>query len=667
MAMLALVLSLSASGLHSHIYRPLSQPAAMYHPVRMSVRTAEQRDVYSGAKDTPNSLADALRDATPRAIGKFALKLAVPVAGGALLTSVALRIGWPTVSFYLLQALQRARSVVLALLGMAFGALTGSTAKELLGRVATRLIDYGVPAVVVGFFVASLKDDGDDEPITASEEDASAKGGLLSRLLKGKGADGASPGPREYLTIEYLGDRLSSYDFSLRRATVSRADALAANRRRVLRRRFADDLGALSDSALAGIVAAEAEWREKASGVAKDAEKARKEMRALSVRMGGAIKPVEKPSPKSPRSLTNAYRRASEKLLDAQEKSLALEAKFLKAASSAMGTDGWEARAALVNLASRPSGWDPLTPPLEAPADTAAARAAPPRAFVFDFQGNTEASSVATLREEVTAVVGTADAARGDMVVVRLLSGGGTVTGYGLAAAQLIRLKEKGLKLTICVEQIAASGGYMMACVADRIVASPFAVLGSIGVVGSVPNVYERLKNEGVEYTTVTAGKFKRTLVPTKKLDPKDVQKTEEELQEIFNLFKAFVARHRPQLDIDDVATGETWFGEDAIEKKLADSLSTFDDTLLELHADGVEIYSVAYREPAEGPFDRLRGPGSDSSFLPPHAAAPANVPLWAARLLRLAFGAPSRASPTAARFEDPRFTSRYTDVAPLY
>ena len=107
--------------------------------------------------------------------------------------------------------------------------------------------------------------------------------------------------------------------------------------------------------------------------------------------------------------------------------------------------------------------------------------------------------------------------------------------------------------------------------------------------------------------------------------------------------------------------------GEDAIEKKLADSLSTFDDTLLELHADGVEIYSVAYREPAEGPFDRLRGPGSDSSFLPPHAAAPANVPLWAARLLRLAFGAPSRASPTAARFEDPRFTSRYTDVAPLY
>ena len=225
----------------------------------------------------------------------------------------------------------------------------------------------------------------------------------------------------------------------------------------------------------------------------------------------------------------------------------------------AQGTDGWEARAALVSLASRPSGWDPLTPPLEcpsAPADTAAARAAPPRAFVFDFQGNTEASSVATLREEVTAVVGAADAARGDMAVVRLLSGGGSATAYGLAAAQLIRLKEHGLNLTICVEQIAASGGYMMACVADRIVASPFAVLGSIGVVGSVPNVYERLKQEGVEYTTVTAGKFKRTLVPTKKLDPKDVQKTQEELQEVFNLFKAFVARHRPQLDIDDVATG---------------------------------------------------------------------------------------------------------------
>ena len=116
----------------------------------------------------------------------------------------------------------------------------------------------------------------------------------------------------------------------------------------------------------------------------------------------------------------------------------------------------------------------------------------------------------------------------------------------------------------------------MMACVADEIIASPFAVLGSIGVLTEVPNVYERLKREGVEFSTVTAGAYKRSLTPTKKLDAADVAKTKAEVGEIFTLFKAFVQRHRPQLDIDAVATGETWFGEDALERQLADSLQTY-------------------------------------------------------------------------------------------
>ena len=123
--------------------------------------------------------------------------------------------------------------------------------------------------------------------------------------------------------------------------------------------------------------------------------------------------------------------------------------------------------------------------------------------------------------------------------------------------AQLLRVKEAGLELVICVEQVAASGGYMMACVADKIIASPFAALGSIGVITSVPNVYERLKKEGVEYQTITAGEFKRTLTPFKKVDPKDVKKTEEEIGEIYALFKSFVGKQRPQLDINAGATGE--------------------------------------------------------------------------------------------------------------
>jgi len=213
--------------------------------------------------------------------------------------------------------------------------------------------------------------------------------------------------------------------------------------------------------------------------------------------------------------------------------------------------------------------------------------------FVTDFPGDVTASQVEFLREEVTAILRTAKP--GDEALLVLQSGGGTVTGYGLAAAQLQRIKEKGLSLTICVEQVAASGGYMMCCVADRIVASPFAVLGSIGVIGEVPNVYERLKKEGIEFQTVTAGKFKRTLTPTKKVTQKDIDKQKDYLEGILTLFKAFVKTNRPSLDIDDVATGETWFGEDALEKGLCDELKTVDDILSEYVDVGCNVYEVKY------------------------------------------------------------------------
>merc|ERR1719223_2308265 len=181
--------------------------------------------------------------------------------------------------------------------------------------------------------------------------------------------------------------------------------------------------------------------------------------------------------------------------------------------------------------------------------------------FVLNFFGDVQASQAEQLREEVTGLLRSAKKERGDEVVLRLNTGGGTVTGYGLAAAQLMRIKDAGLKLTICVEQVAASGGYMMACVADEIVASPFAVLGSIGVISEVPNAYERLQREGIEFQTITAGKFKRTVTPTKKITKEDLAKSTEDIKEIFNLFKGFVASQRPQLDIEDVATADTWFG----------------------------------------------------------------------------------------------------------
>ena len=156
--------------------------------------------------------------------------------------------------------------------------------------------------------------------------------------------------------------------------------------------------------------------------------------------------------------------------------------------------------------------------------------------FVLNFFGDVQASQAAGLREEVTAVLRQAKKRRGDEVVLVLNTGGGTVTGYGLAAAQLTRLRDADIKLTVCVEQVAASGGYMMACCADRLVASPFAVLGSIGVISEIPNLYERLKKEGIEFQTVTAGKFKRTLTPTKKIDPKDVEKSKADIEDVLVL-----------------------------------------------------------------------------------------------------------------------------------
>eukprot|EP00588_Corethron_pennatum_P017141 CAMPEP_0194304672 /NCGR_PEP_ID=MMETSP0171-20130528/2347_1 /TAXON_ID=218684 /ORGANISM="Corethron pennatum, Strain L29A3" /LENGTH=736 /DNA_ID=CAMNT_0039056015 /DNA_START=162 /DNA_END=2372 /DNA_ORIENTATION=+ len=220
--------------------------------------------------------------------------------------------------------------------------------------------------------------------------------------------------------------------------------------------------------------------------------------------------------------------------------------------------------------------------------------------FVMNFPGDVQASQLNELREEITGVI--RNAKPGDEALVVLSSGGGTVTGYGLAAGQLVRLKDKGLKLTIAVEQVAASGGYMMSCVADKIIASPFAVIGSIGVISEVPNVYERLNKEGIQFQTVTAGKFKRTLTPTKKITPEDVAKSEEDIGEIFELFKGWVALNRPSLNIDEVATGETWFGPAALEKGLCDEIKTVDDVLLDYVTAGYNIYEVKYEPPPEIP-----------------------------------------------------------------
>ncbi|SPL71439.1 protease SohB [Acinetobacter stercoris] len=202
--------------------------------------------------------------------------------------------------------------------------------------------------------------------------------------------------------------------------------------------------------------------------------------------------------------------------------------------------------------------------------------------YVLDFKGDVQASAVENLREEITLVLATAKAGR-DRIVVRLESPGGMVHGYGLAAAQLVRLRDAGFHVTICVDKVAASGGYMMACIASEIVAAPFAILGSIGVVAQVPNFNRLLKEHHVDFELYTAGQFKRTVTMFGENTPEGKAKFEEELQQTHQLFKHFVENYRPKLNVEKVATGEHWYGKDALNLNLVDKLETSDEYLLSL------------------------------------------------------------------------------------
>lgn len=233
-----------------------------------------------------------------------------------------------------------------------------------------------------------------------------------------------------------------------------------------------------------------------------------------------------------------------------------------------------------------------------------------PRAWVLDFKGSMDAHEVASLREEITAVLTVATPQ--DQVVLRLESPGGVVHGYGLAASQLQRIRDKQIPLTVAVDKVAASGGYMMACVANKIVAAPFAILGSIGVVAQIPNLNRFLKNKDIDVELHTAGQYKRTLTLLGENTDEGRQKFREELNETHHLFKNFVKTMRPTLDIEQVATGEHWYGSQAQEKGLVDEVGTSDELLLGLMADH-EVVNVRYTR-RKKMMDRFTGSAAESA-----------------------------------------------------
>jgi serine protease SohB len=203
-----------------------------------------------------------------------------------------------------------------------------------------------------------------------------------------------------------------------------------------------------------------------------------------------------------------------------------------------------------------------------------------PNTFVINFHGSMAASEVDALREEVTAVLAVATVQ--DEVLVRLESGGGVVHGYGLGASQLDRIRQRGIRLTVAVDKVAASGGYMMACIANQIIAAPFAIIGSIGVLAQLPNFHKFLQKHEIDFEQFTAGEFKRTVTLFGENTDKGRQKFQQELEQTHHLFKDHVFSHRDVLNMDEVATGEYWLGRQALDLKLVDALQTSDDYLIE-------------------------------------------------------------------------------------
>jgi serine protease SohB len=216
------------------------------------------------------------------------------------------------------------------------------------------------------------------------------------------------------------------------------------------------------------------------------------------------------------------------------------------------------------------------------------------RLFILDFDGDIKASAVSGLRKEITAVLSIAD--KQDEVLVRLESGGGMVHAYGLASSQLQRIKDSGIPLTISVDKVAASGGYMMACVANKLLAAPFAIIGSIGVIAQIPNFHRLLKKNDVDFEMITAGEYKRTLTMFGENTEKGREKFAKDIEEVHVLFKDFVLEHRPSLNIAEVATGEIWFGQRALAKNLVDELMTSDSYVMNA-CESSDVFEVKYCE----------------------------------------------------------------------
>lgn len=224
--------------------------------------------------------------------------------------------------------------------------------------------------------------------------------------------------------------------------------------------------------------------------------------------------------------------------------------------------------------------------------------------YVIDFDGDMQASNTVQLAETTSCLLPLLRST--DKVLVRVKSSGGLVPHYGYAASQLSRLRSKA-SLTVAIDHIAASGGYLMACVAHEIIAAPFAIVGSIGVVGLVPNVHPLLKNHGIDVHEHTAGEYKRSLSPWAAVTPEKVQRYEHELSMTHELFQEFVQQYRPNLEPEVLQTGEYRYAARSVgDTGLVDKVQSSDDFIAE-HLPKYHVIFVTCRE-EKSVWQRLSG-----------------------------------------------------------
>jgi serine protease SohB len=224
-------------------------------------------------------------------------------------------------------------------------------------------------------------------------------------------------------------------------------------------------------------------------------------------------------------------------------------------------------------------------------------RVANPKLFVLDFNGDIHATEVNTLRDMITSIL--TIATPNDQILLRVESPGGAVSGYGLAASQLVRIREKNIPLVVSIDKIAASGGYLMALVANTIIAAPFAIIGSIGVVAQLPNFHRFLKKHDVDIELITAGKYKRTLTMLGENTEEGREKFKEDLNKIHDAFQHHLSRYRPSVDVKSVATGEHWLASDGILLNLVDNLMTSDEFIqLKRHDHHIILLKTDEKEP---------------------------------------------------------------------